>query len=270
MNPGLIKTYEAGAAVNPCRIVKWGASDGLVIHGTDGSAPFVGVVDSMGIDTGASYAADERLDVIREGIALVVAGDTITRGQWVTSDANGKAVAASLTPGTEVHVIGRAEVSAVAGDVFEMYINPIVIAADSGIVTADVTLTTEQILALNATPVELVAAPGALKAIDVVSIQAFLDYNSAAYAGIAAGEDLAFRYTDGSGAIVASLEVTGFLDLTADAYRMTRPINSSALTGGHALTANAALMAHMLVGEIITGNSPLKLRIRYRTVDVAW
>lgn len=50
------------------------------------------------------------------GTTRVVAGGTINRGDFITSDANGKAVATTTTGD---NVIGRALQSAVAGDIFE-------------------------------------------------------------------------------------------------------------------------------------------------------
>lgn len=125
-----------------------------------------------------------------------------------------------------------------------------------------ITVTTGQLLALNTTPVTLIAAPGAGKAIVPVSATLFLDYAGVAYDGIAAGEDLAVRATDGSGAIALTVEATGFLDATADAHR--EAIN----TGLFVPVANAALVLHMTTGNIATGTSPLKLRVRYRVVDL--
>jgi hypothetical protein len=126
----------------------------------------------------------------------------------------------------------------------------------------DVTITTAQILALNATPKALVAAPGAGKALIFLGVVVFYDYNSAAYAGIAAGEDLSIKYTDGSGLEVGALETTGFLDLTADAVRFV----PASPVAGFTPVANAALVLHLLTAEITTGNSPLKLRVFYRTI----
>ncbi len=135
----------------------------------------------------------------------------------------------------------------------------------AGMSSVDVTVTSAQLLALNATPKTLVAAPGAGKAIIFEGAVLHLDYNSAAYAGIAAGEDLSFKYTDGSGVEVATCEATGFLDATADEARYVRPAD----VAGFEPTANAALVLHMLTGEITTGNSPLKVRVYYRIVPTA-
>jgi cytosine/adenosine deaminase-related metal-dependent hydrolase len=115
---------------------------------------------------------------------------------------------------------------------------------------------------LNTTPKALVAAPGAGVAVCPVSVTAFLDFNSAAYDGIAAGEDLVLRYTDGSGGIAHTIEATGFLDAVADAHRISN------VSGLYVPTANAALVLHMATGNIATGDSPLKIRVRYRLVTL--
>lgn len=130
----------------------------------------------------------------------------------------------------------------------------------------DVTLTAAQVLALNATPITVVKAPGAGKANIFEGAVIFLDYNSAAYAGIAAGEDLAFKYTDGSGLQVGSCEATGFLDLTADAFRFVHPYRAASGVSDIVAVANAAIVIQMLTGEITTGDSPVKLRVYYRVV----
>lgn len=137
---------------------------------------------------------------------------------------------------------------------------------DMGIKYADVALTAAQIKALNATPRSLVAAPGANLANIFMGAVFFLDYGTAAYAGIAAGEDLSVKYTDASGIELAQCETTGFLDAVADSTRYVRP--HAAASGNDAITpvANAAIVLHMLSGEIITGDSPLRVRTYYRTI----
>ncbi len=261
MNPLLTKAYKAGAAIAACRLMKVGAADYLAIQATDGAAPILGAsVQNMPAEL------NQTVDVVRAGLTYVEAGGSINRGQYVTADANGKAIAAVIVAGTPLYVAGTAEIAAVAGDLVPVMIAPCVIANDTGIVTADVTISSAELLALNATPKTLVAAPGAGKALILIDAQLALTYNSAAYAGIAAGEDLAIRYTDGNGAQLAVVETTGFLDQATSQYRHVYPLADAAKVPA----ANAALVAHMLTGEIITGNSPLKIRVRYRTVDLAF
>ena len=65
----------------------------------------------------------------------------------------------------------------------------------------NVQISSAQLLALNATPIQLVAAPGAGFALILVGML-IQKPAGVAYAGIAAGEDLSVKYTDGSGAEV--------------------------------------------------------------------
>lgn len=136
-------------------------------------------------------------------------------------------------------------------------------AASPDIVTSTVvTISTAELLLLNTTPKDLVAAPGAGLAIVPVDAVLFLDYATTAYDGIASGEDIVLRYTDGSGNIAGTVEATGFLDASADAHRVA--LFSSLIVP----TANAKLVAHMATGNIATGDSPLKIKLRYRVVPL--
>lgn len=128
--------------------------------------------------------------------------------------------------------------------------------------TEVITITTAQLLALFTTPIQLIGAPGSGKAIVPAFAIAFLDFNTTAYDGIASNEDLVLRFTDASGNIAGTIEATGFLEAAADAHRVAQ-FASLAVP-----TANAALMLHMTTGNIATGNSPLKIKVFYRVVDL--
>ena len=130
--------------------------------------------------------------------------------------------------------------------------------------TTTVTITTGQLLALHATPKELVAAPGANKAIVLVGATLMLDFNSVAYDGVAAGEDLEIRYTNGAGQLVATIETDPFLTSAADAVRYVYPASTAAITP----VANAALVMNLASAEIATGNSPLKVKVEYKIIDM--
>jgi len=260
VNPILTKSYTAGAAVAASRFVKHGSSDGAAIQATDASVAILGISEQL------AAASGQPVDVIKEGLAFLELGGSVTRGNVLIPDANGKGVAATIVAGTEQHAGAIAEISGSAGDIIPVQvIAGSVIATDVGIASADVTITTGELLALNATPKVLVAAPGSGKAIIPVDMQLFLDYNSAAYAGIGATEELELRHTNGSGQLFATVETTGFLDVTAGAYRHIYPLAAAAA----APVDNAALILCLAVGEVTTGNSPLKVRIRYRVVDLA-
>lgn len=128
---------------------------------------------------------------------------------------------------------------------------------------ADVTLTAAQVLALNATPRTLIAAPGANKAIIVTGVQFYLPYNSAAYA-VDAADDINIRYTDGSGQLVATVETTGFLTATSNQSRYAYPATTAAITPA----ANAPIVIQIGNSEVITGDSPLKVRVFYYEIDL--
>lgn len=136
MNLTRVKSYTAQGAIPKRSIVKFGTVDGtvtLAAASTDGM---------MGVAVSANDAADgDRIDVARSDIAEVIAGGNITRGDQLTSDANGHAVTAARHTHTENtagayaqnattsvatvdRVIGIAEVSAVAGDIFDALIAP--------------------------------------------------------------------------------------------------------------------------------------------------
>lgn len=115
-NPGLIKSYIAGAAVNPSRIVKNGATSGYVIQNAAATTVSLGVTTQN-----VSAATGERIDVVHDGIVLVEAGAAITFGVKLTSDGTGRAVTAVATN----EVIGVAlEAATAAGDLIRMLIRP--------------------------------------------------------------------------------------------------------------------------------------------------
>lgn len=107
----LIRNYTAGAATGAYLIAKFGSADGAVVQAAAATDEVIGVFDEL------AHASGERADVIRAGYAHVQYGGTVTRGDWLTSDADGKAVKAAPAAGDNASVIGRAEVSGVAGDI---------------------------------------------------------------------------------------------------------------------------------------------------------
>jgi len=257
----LTTAHVAGATVNPYRIVKTDSS-GDIIQAAAASDLFEGV-SSANLEKGKTYADGERIEVHRIGLVDIEAGGTISKGARLTSDTVGRAVTASAGDNT----IGIAPCDAVVGDIMEnVLINLNQEQKDTNLYTAEVTVSTAELLALNATPKPLVAAPGTGKAIVVEDVELFLDYAGTAYDGIASGEDLEVRYTDGSGQLVSTIETTGFLDATADAVRFSKPATTAAITP----VANAAIVLRLASGEIATGTSPLKVRVTYKIIDMSW
>ena len=146
--------------------------------------------------------------------------------------------------------------------------NPADIARDAAAENyrVSVQVSSAELLALFATPKELVAAPGVGFALQ------FVDMNiqkpaGTAYGGIAADEDLAVKYTNAAGLEVAQCETTGFLDSAGDQIRVCLAHHAATGDSSVVLVANAALVLHLLNAEIITGTSPLNCIVTYRIYD---
>lgn len=120
------------------------------------------------------------------------------------------------------------------------------------------TITSAQVLALFATPREIIPAPGAGLAIIPRRIGVYKAAGTA-YAGIAAGEDLVAKYTNAAGAQCSGVvETTGFLDqATAQARWVGPPGSTGSTVADLNPVANAAIVLHLLTAEIITGTSDL-------------
>lgn len=124
----------------------------------------------------------------------------------------------------------------------------------------DVTVSAAEMLALNATPKTLLAAPAAGYAHVPIAIEIYKAAGTA-YAGVAEGEDLAVKYTDANGATIITVETTGFLDQATAQVRYMLPAVAT-LTPVEA----AAIVLHLLTGEITTGDTGVKVRLWYRTI----
>jgi hypothetical protein len=132
-------------------------------------------------------------------------------------------------------------------------------------------ITSAQVLALNATPRAVVTAPLAGLAVVPTMVQVYKPAGTA-YAGIASGEDLVLKYTNGSGAqCSAVIEATGFLDQATAQHRVVGMMSHTGATAGDTNpTAGAAVVMHLLTGEITTGTSDLLVRVWYDVVDTVF
>lgn len=137
---------------------------------------------------------------------------------------------------------------------------------DTSINFVDVAISSAQILALDVTPINLVAAQGANTIIVFDSLLIFYDFNSIAYAGIAGAENLEIRYTGLAGDFMGAVETVGLLDQTADTYRLG--FQQAPLVGAFDPVINSPLTIS-LPGPITTGNSPIGVRTYYKVIDTS-
>lgn len=117
-SPMLIKTYVAGAAIRARRFAVPGASDGAMIEATGPTTLIMGVFEKL------DGAAGGRVDVVLVGITEILLGGTVTRGQPLTSDANGAAVVAAPAAGVNNRIGAFALESGVAGDIIPALVQP--------------------------------------------------------------------------------------------------------------------------------------------------
>jgi hypothetical protein len=112
-NPILTKSYIAGAICYPGTAVKFSAS-GTVVPATAGADSVIGItVPQLTAQVG------DRVDVVLIGIADAVAGASVTRGDFVASDATSR----MITVSGSVRTVGVALESAVVGDVFPVLLS---------------------------------------------------------------------------------------------------------------------------------------------------
>lgn len=102
------RNYLAPAAIGAFLIAKHGANDGEAAQASAATDALMGVTDAV------APAAGERTDIVKSGIADVTYGGNVAKGDPLTSDANGKAIKATVAGS---RLIGYAEVAGVSGDI---------------------------------------------------------------------------------------------------------------------------------------------------------
>ena len=111
-----ILPFTAEGAIVAYSIVKFGSND-------FGALQAAASTDKLaGITTEIDAASGERVDVQTDGTAFLKINGTVTRGDWITSDASGLGVTAAPATGVNAEVVGKALQSGVAGDVIEVLI----------------------------------------------------------------------------------------------------------------------------------------------------
>ncbi len=123
---------------------------------------------------------------------------------------------------------------------------------------AEVAISIAQLKVCRATPITLVAAPGAGYLTEFISATFIYDY-VAAYTESAA--NLEVRFTNGSGAVASTvLETTGLLDATSDQVRTFKAVSTDITP-----VADAALVLfNNGAGEFGSTGSPCRVKVAYR------
>jgi hypothetical protein len=116
--PFYIRSFPASADVAGKRFVKFSdaANSAKVAQAAAATEPLIGVSDAMGAKTGGMC------DVILAGTGEVQLGGTVAAGDYLTSDANGKAVKLVGAAGERREYIAKAEAPGVADDIISCFV----------------------------------------------------------------------------------------------------------------------------------------------------
>jgi hypothetical protein len=120
MIPTFTRAYEISALVRPFRIARFSdpANNSRVAESTLNTQPLIGVFDKLA----ASSAVGQMVDVHRSGLCSIELGATVTAGQELTTDAQGRAIPAVAAAATRVQVIGKADQPGVVGDLIDVWV----------------------------------------------------------------------------------------------------------------------------------------------------
>ena len=125
---------------------------------------------------------------------------------------------------------------------------------------ASITIPTAEVLTLNSIPVEIVPAPGAGYAIEVLSASVKMVYNSTAYA------TNVILQIENAGATYPTDKLQ-CLDATVSMFKQLSSLSTSTVSNTQMLE-NAALNVTVSGGEPTTGNSDIKVYVTYRIMTL--
>lgn len=135
------------------------------------------------------------------------------------------------------------------------------------LIQKDIVITPAQLLGLNGGgSIELIPAPGAGKLIAVQNVIYFLDYNSVSYDFAYPGISDVVAFKTGTASTGQNLNTTNDLNTSADKYiSFDFPNNSE----NDDIQADVAFTLDATAGVTVSqGNSPIKLSILYRNVNL--
>lgn len=137
--------------------------------------------------------------------------------------------------------------------------------ASSSLHTDTVSLSNADIKALRGTKKELVATPGADKLVEVLSAVLILDYGSEVLTE--STDNLVVQYATSGDDITAAIEMTGFIDQSADTVMAVRPSNPLAANAATDMVNNAVELFNTGDGEFggnVSADTTMTVKITYR------
>jgi hypothetical protein len=139
-----------------------------------------------------------------------------------------------------------------------------VIQGSAEVRSIETVITSAQVKTLRATPVAVIPAPGAGKALEFVSALLQLNYGTNAFTG---AQNFAVKYKDGASAAVSqAVTGTGFIDQATD--MVTNAIPKTDAIATRAVAENQPLVLHNTGAAEVTGNAAndclLHVKVLYR------
>lgn len=128
--------------------------------------------------------------------------------------------------------------------------------------TVDTTISSAQILALNTTPITLVAAPGA----NLIAIPYYFYLYTAGGTAYTAASTFTVRYTNGSGTTMANFASTVLTNGGTVRTIAQTQCNSGNAAGSNGLLAVNAPLVLTISANPTVGNFGIKVRTKYRVV----
>ena len=158
-------------------------------------------------------------------------------------------------------ILGHTYIAESSDDVLDFYVgSKKMLALDES--SSKITLSAAQVQALHTTPVELVAAPGVGKALDIMTVSAFLDYNSTPYNNVA----ISFKFNGMNGSTGYTTYLSSKLsDATSDAYRTSYGASANTPTNNWAFNTSFEIYTNSTLG---TGDSPITIWVTYKIIDI--
>lgn len=127
---------------------------------------------------------------------------------------------------------------------------------------AELSIPTAQVLTLNGTPLDIVAAPGAGYAIEVISASFKLTYNSIAYA-----TNTDFQIITDTATVAQRKVASGAINGTVTQHIILGDFPSPTATDTQ-IIENKSLKVQVPTGNPTAGNSGIKVYVLYRIITV--
>lgn len=239
----------ADLSSNQYHAVKLNGSEQIALCATAGEK-CIGILQDAP-DTAGDYGK-----VMVSGLSRAIAGGTVTTMDPLATDASGHLVKATA----DDFAIGFAMEDATSTQEFQMMVNPVgaVVAPnlEGSVQYAEVAVSNAELLALNTTPKELVAAPGAGYVLEFLSAVLILDHGGTDFA--TAG-DLSIQSGTTSTAVSDTVAAADFLQASADAIRVVQALSADAQ-----LDANESLVLECATADPTAGDGVVRVKVAYR------